>query len=353
MTPLEEIILAAIRAEGPMRLDRYMALCLGHPQYGYYTSRDPFGAAGDFVTAPEISQMFGELIGVWAVGAWQAMGEPACLGIVELGPGRGTLMADLLRAARVAPAFLAAASVHLVETSLVLRGRQRQALPYPAAWHESLATVPDGPFILIANEFFDALPARQFQFAGGRWRERVIGIDGGGLCFGLADHGLPPPAIAKGAEGDIIELSAARQAIATEAGRRLARHPGAALIIDYGHLATSPGDTLQAVHRHRHVPVTFRPGESDLTSHVDFEALAAGIEAGGGKALTPLTQGTFLERMGLAARAATLAARADEAVAARIASEARRLAHEDEMGNLFKVLAAASPELPGLYPFTP
>jgi NADH dehydrogenase [ubiquinone] 1 alpha subcomplex assembly factor 7 len=268
VTPLERLIAEAIVSEGPMRLDRYMALCLGHPEHGYYMSRDPFGARGDFITAPEISQVFGELIGVWCAAAWAAMGAPDPFNLIELGPGRGTLMSDTLRAAKVMPGFREAALLHLVETSPVLRRRQEDKLG-AATWHDSVAGPPDGPCLVIANEFFDALPIRQFERRDGRWMERVIGLEAGHLALGLIDA---CDFNAQGADSNIIEFSPARAEVAFEIGRRLARHPGAALIIDYGHVQSAPGDTLQALRGHRFVPVTQAPGECDLTSHVDRSA---------------------------------------------------------------------------------
>jgi NADH dehydrogenase [ubiquinone] 1 alpha subcomplex assembly factor 7 len=257
VSPLENLIRETIAAEGPMRIDRYMGLCLGHPRHGYYMARDPFGEGGDFVTAPEISQLFGELVGVWCATAWQMMGMPARFNLVELGPGRGTLMGDILKASRVMPGFREAAQVHLVETSPVLRAAQRQKLGEGVEWHETLATLAEGPMVLVANEFFDALPIRQLQRRHGQWCERVIGLDGDKLTIGLA-----PFAGAQGGEGgdgDIIEFSAVRAEAGREIGARLAGHPGVALIIDYGHLRSAPGDTLQALRRHTFTAITETP----------------------------------------------------------------------------------------------
>lgn len=348
MPPLEPVLAELIAAEGPLRIDRYMALCLGHPQHGYYITRDPLGEKGDFITAPEVSQVFGELAGVWAVGAWAAMGQPEAFSLVELGPGRGTLMADVLRTVRkAAPGFAAAASLHLVETSPVLRESQRQAVGEGATWHDRLEDVPEGPMILIANEFFDAIPIRQFERRDGVWRERVVGLEDGRLAIGLG--GIVPGTMGK--DGDILEFAPAREEIARHIGTRLAAHQGAALIIDYGHLHTAPGDTLQAMRGHRFVPVTEAPGEADLTSHVDFEKLARAITEGGGAAHPGLTQREFLLAMGLAQRIAQLAGKADEPTRAILARQMARLADEAEMGNLFKVLAATSPGMTTPYPF--
>lgn len=356
MTPLEGLIRDFIASEGPMRLDRYMGLCLGHPQHGYYMTRDPLGERGDFITAPEVSQMFGELIGVWAISAWAAMGQPNPFSFVELGPGRGTLMSDMLRTARkAAPGFAEAAEVHLVETSPVLAARQRAtlaALGVHALWHEDLTMVPQGPAIIIANEFFDAIPIRQFEYRVGRWHERAIGLEDGELTIGLSPAALggPVPQVAAG-EGVVIEQAPARAAIAEHIGQRLERHAGAALIVDYGHLVSGPGDTLQAMKGHAHVPITAAPGECDLTSHVDFEALARSLRAGGAEIFPAFSQRDFLLAMGLAQRTAQLAASAGPEIRDVLGRQAARLADENQMGNLFKVLAAGSPGLAPLYPF--
>lgn len=348
MSPLEQIIAEIIAAEGPMRIDRYMALCLGHPEHGYYMAREPFGAEGDFVTAPEVSQVFGELIGVWCVAAWAAMGQPRAVSLVELGPGRGTLMSDVLRTIRkAAPPMAQAIKVHLVETSERLRQIQRRTLAGDVQWHNSLEGVPEGPMIVLANEFFDALPIRQFEKRQGRWAERVIGFDGSRLSLGLMPAELGP----QGQDGDVIEFAPARTEVARAIGERLARSKGAALIVDYGHLVSAPGDTLQAMRKHAHVPVTESPGDCDLTSHVDFEALGRAIGAGGGRVHRALEQGVFLNAMGLQQRTQQLAAKADPAASSRLIRQAERLAGGEQMGKLFKVLAATSPELETPYPF--
>lgn len=349
MNPLEHVLAELIAAEGPLRIDRYMSLCLGHPRHGYYVTRDPLGEKGDFITAPEVSQVFGELIGVWAVGAWGQMGQPTAFNLVELGPGRGTLMADVLRTVRkAAPAFAAAASLHLVETSPVLRARQREAVGEAASWHDRLEDVPEGPMIVIANEFFDAIPIRQFERRDGQWHERVVGLAGDGR-LGLGLGGIVPGTM--GRDGDVMEFAPAREDIARHIGARLARHAGAGLIVDYGHLHTAPGDTLQAMRQHRFVPVTEAPGEADLTSHVDFEKLAQALGEAGAVPLPALTQREFLLAMGLAQRIAQLAGKADEATSATLHRQMARLADEAQMGNLFKVLGVISPGMSPPYPF--
>jgi NADH dehydrogenase [ubiquinone] 1 alpha subcomplex assembly factor 7 len=344
MTPLEKIIGEIIAAEGPMPIDHYMGLCLGHPVHGYYMNRDPFGEQGDFMTAPEISQIFGELIGVWCAAAWDAMGKPAHFNLAELGPGRGTLMADILKAAKVMPGFREAARIHLVEMSPTLRKLQKEKLGDDVIWHGSIANVPDGPLLLIANEFFDAIPIRQFEKRQGKWLERCIGAEGMGFMPAALDN-------AQGANGDVIEFAPQRLEIAKEIARRLAKQKGCALIIDYGHLQTAPGDTLQAVRAHEYVAVTDQPGESDITSHVDFEALAKALSQGGAAVHLAITQRAFLLAMGLERRAAILSSRADANTKEILARAAARLTGETEMGNLFKVMVATSPELPPPYPF--
>lgn len=348
-TPLEDVIIAMIREDGPMPIDRYMALCLGHPLHGYYMSRDPFGPDGDFITAPEISQIFGELAGIWCAAAFQAMGAPRTFMLIELGPGRGTLMSDILRAARVMPGFREAAQVHLVETSPVLRRLQAAKLASAAAWHETIESVPDGPSIIIANEFFDALPIRQYEFRGGQWKERRVGLNAAGrLVIGLTAFPLAGPS---GPDGAILEAGPLRVDIARLLAARLARSPGAALVFDYGHAASALGDTLQAVRRHKFCSILDRPGEADLTSHVDFESLTRAFSEHGAITHGPVTQRQFLLAMGLEARAALLGRSAKPEQRKVIAHATERLAGENQMGNLFKVMAATSPGLATPYPF--
>jgi NADH dehydrogenase [ubiquinone] 1 alpha subcomplex assembly factor 7 len=348
-TPLEDLIIAMIREDGPMPVDRYMALCLGHPVHGYYTSRDPFGPDGDFITAPEISQIFGELIGIWCAAAFQALGAPSQFLLVELGPGRGTLMSDILRAAKVMPGFREGARIHLVETSPALRKLQADRLGRTVTWHESIDTLPQDPAIIIANEFFDALPISQYEFRDGKWMERRIGLSAGDrLVIGLSAFPLArPPA----AEGAILEVAPMREEIAGALGRRLARSPGIALVIDYGHTASALGDTLQAVHRHKFCSILDRPGEADLTAHVDFESLGRAFTQGGAAIHGPITQRHYLFAMGLEARAANLAKAAKLPERKIIARATERLAGENQMGNLFKVMTALSPGLATPYPF--
>lgn len=360
MTPLGREIARLIAADGPITVARYMALCLGHPVHGYYMTRDPFGAGGDFVTAPEVSQMFGELVGLWCVETWQRLGAPDPFRLVELGPGRGTLMADALRAARLVPAFGQAAQVHLVETSPVLRACQQATLAaggHAAHWHADVADVPAGPAIVIANEFFDALPLRQFVRTPRGWCERLVGLDvAGGLAFGVAAE--PEPALRMAApEGAVVEVAEASAAIVQQLAARVGAQGGVLLAIDYGHAESGFGDTLQAVKRHAFVDALAGPGEADLTVHVDFAALAraAGSAAARANVLVhgPVTQGHFLTALGLDQRAATLARRAGAAGAAAVEAARARLAGEGPggMGGLFKVLAVSDGAVPSLAGF--
>lgn len=356
---LTALLQARIAADGPMRLDDYMATCLLHPQHGYYTTRDPLGAAGDFITAPEISQMFGELVGLALAQAWLDQGQPARFTLAELGPGRGTLMADALRATRAVPGFHAAAEVVLVERSPTLRAAQARTVP-TARWCADVTDLPDRqPLFLVANEFFDALPIRQFtRDAGADWRETVIGLTpDGALCLGLgppAPYALLAHRLTDTRPGDRVEICPAAAAIIAAITRRMAAHGGAALIIDYGG-GPSLGDTFQALRAHAPVDPLADPGCADLTAHVDFTALAAQARAAVAvSAITP--QGLFLERLGITARAERLAAALHGAARAAHVAAHRRLTHPDEMGSLFKVLGLSprhAPPLPGLLPDTP
>ncbi|MBN8631366.1 MAG: SAM-dependent methyltransferase [Rhodobacterales bacterium] len=348
MTPLAQLLIERIREDGPISVADYMAECLLHPVHGYYTTRDPFGAAGDFTTAPEISQMFGELIGLALAQAWLDRGSPAPFTLAELGPGRGTLMADILRATKGVPGFHAAAQVVLVEASPVLRRVQAATLaPYTTGWLDGVEDLPEQPLFLVANEFLDALPIRQFQRGPEGWRERLIGLRADQLTFGLS---APLPQIPEtlafrnAPEGALVEdCLPARQTVAGVA-TRIARHGGLALIIDYGGWQ-SQGDTFQALRNHAPDDPLAHPGEADLTAHVDFEPLAA---------LAPAfaydRQGEFLTRLGIDARAERLARNLTGAALENHRAAHRRLTHPEEMGSLFKVLAltsAGAPPPPG------
>jgi len=323
----------------PERLDRFMARAAA----AYYASRDPFGAGGDFITAPEMTQAFGECLGLWAAIAWEGMGRPDPVILAELGPGRGTLMQDALRAvAEVAPRFRAALRLHLVETSPRLRALQADRLGSAvAAWHAEIDTLPSGAAIVIGNEFFDALPIRQFVRRGGTWMERFVAD--GAFCEAPAEDAPPLPADAD--EGTVLEVSEPARAIAAALGARLARQGGLALFLDYGPERSGPGESLQAVSRHGPADPLANPGTADITAHVDFAALAAAARGAGARVFGPLPQGVFLARCGLFSRAAILA-RMDPRGAARHLGAAHRLTAPEHMGRLFKAICFCHPDLP-------
>jgi SAM-dependent MidA family methyltransferase len=351
MTPLEAEIRSIIAEEGPISVARYMALCLSHPAHGYYTTRDPIGARGDFVTAPEISQMFGELIGLWAVATWELMGAPHPLRLVELGPGRGTLMADVLRAAAVLPDFVRALRVHLIETSPTLRRQQDDVLNgrgVTVRWHGDFSEVPEGPLIVVANEFFDALPVHQAVKAPDGWHERLIGVDEAGrLAFAVHREpvrgldGMLPPHVRAAPIGSLYEWRSGH--VARELGERLQRDGGAALIIDYGHIASDVGQTLQAVAQHGLADPLTQPGRIDITAHVDFAAIVRAAQPSGARAHGPVAQGDFLRRLGIAERAGKLKERATPAQISDIDNALARLTATGPtgMGEMFKVLGLA------------
>lgn len=346
MNPLERDLIEEIRTSGPIGVDRFMGAALAH----YYASRDPLGAAGDFTTSPEISQVFGEIIGLWGADLWQRLGGPLPLKLIELGPGRGTLMADLLRALKVLPALRQAVEVHFVETSPTLRAAQARTLRHrhpdlTPQWHDTLAQVPAGPTLLVANEFFDALPIRQWLRRGDQWCERRIGLDGtGALAFAAGPVGMPPIVPLVATDGDLFETCEPALAIAGEIGRRLAAAPGAAVLIDYGHGRSAVGDTLQALKGHAYAPVLADPGEADLTAHVDFDALGRALGAAGANVAALEQQGRFLIDHGAELRLDALLRGKDETAALALKTGVRRLLDPMEMGRLFKVLAATSPE---------
>ncbi len=354
MNALAELLARRIRAHGPLTVAEFMAEALGHPEYGYYATRDPLGRRGDFTTAPEISQIFGELIGLWCVDLWDRMGRPSSFVLAELGPGRGTLMADALRAARLVPEFLAALRLHLVETSPVLRRIQHRALRrFDPSWHDSVASLPGGPLLVIANEFIDALPIRQLVKTDAGWHEKLVGLsaEADALAFALSPAPGPSAALVSdelrmAVPGSVCEINPAGLAVADTIARRLVEGGGAALVVDYGYVKRACGDTLQALRRHqRHDPLE-NPGDADLTAHVDFTALAETAAAAGATVWGPVTQGAFLQSLGMAARAERLLAAATPAQAADIGTACRRLIDPKEMGTLFKVLCIAAPTLP-------
>jgi NADH dehydrogenase [ubiquinone] 1 alpha subcomplex assembly factor 7 len=344
---LAETLRARIAERGFITVAEYMELALG----GYYSDRDPLGRAGDFITAPEISQMFGEMIGLWCVDLWSRLGKPDPFLLVELGPGRGTLMADALRAAKRAPDFLKAAEIHLVEVNATLIAAQRDSLTgFAPRWHRTFDTLPPGPMLVIANEFWDALPIHQFVMTESGWRERSVALEHGKLAFALADPGdalaLIRPSHRAAAKGQIAEVSPAGQRLAAALARRLNRHSGAALIVDYGPSESGLGDSLQALKGHRHHDPLLEPGTADLTSHVDFAALADAARRSGAAVFGPTTQGAFLQALGIALRADALKARSDAATRTEIDGALQRLIGDAGMGSLFKVMAIASPDSP-------
>jgi NADH dehydrogenase [ubiquinone] 1 alpha subcomplex assembly factor 7 len=333
-------IAALIGADGPIPIEQYMALANAH----YYATRDAIGAAGDFITAPEVSQMFGEIVGLAFADGWQRAGSPDAV-LVELGPGRGTLATDMLRAMRVAGL---APPLHFVETSPLLRERQRAQQP-DAVWHDTIATLPeDAPLLVVANEFFDALPIRQLVNTLSGWRERLvaIGVDGFEATPGDVPRDREVPSHLRHVDpGGIIESCPAARRLIGALARRLHDQGGMMLVIDYGHVGGAHGDTLQAVHAHAYADPFARPGASDLTAHVDFAALAGSARHAGGHVSGPVEQGEWLVSLGLAGRAATLS-RGSPGRAEEIGAAYRRLTHPDEMGALFKVMAVSAPGWP-------
>jgi len=348
MGPLGLIIKQRIESAGPISVAEYMALALTHPKHGYYTSGDPLGAAGDFVTAPEVGQVFGELIGAWCVVQWQAMGSPDAVNWVELGPGRGTLMADALHAARRMPGFMAAVRLHLVEANTTLRATQavtleRAGLAQPPVWHATFDDTPDGPLLLVANEFFDALPVHVYQRTPEGWRERLVALDPDGTAFRFVLSAvlptLPLPGGIEAGAGSVVEVAPAAMRTVHDIAARIVCHGGAALIIDYGRAVSAPGESLQAVRAHRPVPVLDDPGRADITAHVDFGALADAARTAGGAVWGPVGQGPFLSRLGIHERTERLARSAPPDTRERLFAALHRLTDPDEMGTLFKVMA--------------
>ncbi|MBD9373277.1 class I SAM-dependent methyltransferase [Rhizobium sp. ARZ01] len=360
-TPLAEKIKALIRTNGPISVTDYFSLCLADPEHGYYRTREPFGREGDFITAPEVSQLFGEMLGVFMVHAWQKHGMPQGVRFAEIGPGRGTMMADMLRViARLAPTLYDNATFHLIETSERLQAVQRQTLGARAervTWHESFDQMPAGFLLLAANELFDAIPIRQFVRTQSGFRERMVGLDADGeLTFAAGVAGIDPTLLPEGHRnqrpGAIYEFAPAREAVMAAISERLRMQGGTALVIDYGHVASGFGDTLQAVLRHAFDPPLAHPGEADLTSHVDFQRLAEVARETGLRVHGPQHQGDFLMGLGLADRASALGRGRDENLQRQIIADVERLAGSGagNMGDLFKVLAVTSAEVP-LAPF--
>ena len=403
--PLVDHLIGLIQAQGPIPLSDYMATCLYHPAHGYYVTGAPLGAKGDFITAPEVSQMFGELIGLWCLQTWEDMGAPEKFVLAELGPGRGTLMSDLMRAARLNPKFGQAAQIHLVESNTYLQTQQASALQRfgHLTWHKRFADLPDGPMILIANEFFDCLPVRQFVRQDDHWHERMVGLEGQNqlklvlspdpvpiektdilrksafdpsrreLTLAPQDEGLGrkpfldseedrrsvskdqemagpnstlrSPTMPGVKDGDVMELCPQAISLTGELTQRLAQDMGRALIIDYGYGARY-GDTLQAVKDHDYVDILHTPGQADLTAHVNFASLATIAQDAGMRVQGPIPQSEFLGHLGLPIRAALLKKSATPEQATQIDQAAHRLTAEDQMGTLFKALCLSHPALP-------
>jgi SAM-dependent MidA family methyltransferase len=349
-----------IASSGPMPVWRYMELCLTHPRYGYYISRDPLGREGDFTTSPEISQMFGELLGLWAASVWRALGAPEVLRLIELGPGRGTLMADALRALRVLPPLQQALHVHLVEINPVLRDKQAAALSgvQNVSWHADLDQVPPGPSVIFANEFFDVLPVHQMVKREDGWHERTVEIGADGeFAFGAAAEAVPrfelllPPLVRAAPVGAIFEWRPDTEIM--KIALRLRENGGAALIVDYGHNRSDAGDTFQAIARHSFADPLKNPGQADVTAHVDFQALAQAAEDVGARVHGPVSQGEFLKRLGIEQRALALMSKTSPEVSADISGALKRLTEGGRggMGAMFKVLAVSDPALETLAGF--
>lgn len=343
MTELEALIRQKIEREGPVSVAQYMQLALQHPSFGYYMKGDPLGVAGDFTTAPEISQMFGELIGLWCAEMWARLGKPAVFVLLELGPGRGTLMQDALRATRKIEGFHAAMRLMLMETNETLMAAQKSNLDvYAPAYLTDLDALPEAPVIAVANEFLDALPIHQYIRSQDGWHERMVGIDGDRFVFVSDTRAVPLPLPE---DRDFYEVSPVAVSMVQYLARHIAKHGGAALFIDYGDCAMASGDTLQAVSGHKSVSVLERPGAVDLTAHVDFAALKLAAGREGALATPCVSQAAFLKAMGIELRAWQLKLKAGYDEAQEIDRALERLTGEGEMGCLFKAMAIAAPDV--------
>ena len=351
MNALAAQIIALIAQNGPLTIAQYMAIALGDPRHGYYATRPALGGQGDFITAPETSQMFGELVGLWCAQAWLDIGAPTPANLIELGPGRGVMMSDMLRAAKALDAYRAALRVTLVETSAPLMGEQARTLAgHEIKWMSALAEAPAGPSLIVANEFLDCLPIRQFVRTPEGWREKVVGARDGALTFGLinapvTDNALIPPALKTAPDGAVAEVAPGLASFIETLAARLHAHPGYALFFDYGAPTPDGGDTFQALRRHASADPLDAPGESDLTAHVDFNAVKRHAEAAGLLACGPIAQGAWLRAMGIETRAAALQT-AQPAQADLIARQRDRLIAPDQMGVLFQAICLSSPGLP-------
>jgi NADH dehydrogenase [ubiquinone] 1 alpha subcomplex assembly factor 7 len=347
MSAVEDHLFELIQSEGPISVAQYMAIASTDGPQSYYGAQDPFGASGDFTTSPEISQTFGELVGLWCAQTWLDQDRPHNPRLIELGPGRGVCMADALRAIRsAAPEFLEAATLHLVETSQRLRDKQREVIETPAEWHDRLVDIPDGPTFLFANEFFDALPIRQFVQTERGWCEQCVALtsDSKRLTFALSPDPLPnadivPLDARHASQNEVIEICAAAGSITTTVAQRIRTRGGAALFVDYGYERPKTGDTLQAVKAHRFHPVLVDPGEADLSAHVNFQALAESARSERTATHGPVAQRMFLKRIGIEKRASNLMHGKNPEECDSIMAGIHRLTAEEEMGSLFKCLA--------------
>ena len=343
-TPLKSRIITHIKNSGPLPLAEYMHWCMADPRDGYYANQEAIGAKGDFITAPEISQIFGEMIGIWAVETWEALGKPSSFNLVELGPGKGTLMLDLLRIGNAVPEFLNAAQVQMIETSEKLITTQKQTLAHHdnITWHKSLQEIPPQPTLVIANEFLDVLPIRQYVKTENQWREHAIGVDKKDnlvwtLGTGILDSDSLPQDASSQPDGAIFEISTIREAFIANTADLIKENKGAALFIDYGHGKTGFGDTVQAMRAHGFTGILEEPGLADLTSHVDFDALAKTANSADLQVSALVKQGEFLLAKGLIERAGQLGHQQSPEIQEQLTQQAERLALPDEMGNLFKV----------------
>lgn len=352
MTALKDRITAQIKREGPLSVAEYMAVCLFDPTDGFYPTRDPLGSEGDFITAPEVSQIFGELLGLWCVQSWRDMGSPKDIHLIELGPGRGVMMSDMLRAGKLDPNFIQAAKVTLVEASPALEAVQGQTLagsPCPITWASSLDASPEGPCLIIGNEFLDCLPIRQFIRKGDVWHERIVHIGKDGkLEFAIspaADKSVDLSHFVNVPDGALVELCSGLAQMADSLQKRFTRNDGRALFIDYGPAKPEIGDTLQAISKHKKVDPLTSPGNADLTARVDFGYLKSKAESEELSVFGPTTQAELLLNLGLAQRQAALSQRFPDK-AEKLAAQTERLVSADQMGELFKAICIQSGGLP-------
>ncbi len=345
MTTLKNHIQNLIEENGPISIAHFMELCLTHPKLGYYTGRDPLGREGDFITAPETSQMFGELIGLFMADYWLGLGSPKPFHFIELGPGRGTLMADALRAIKIIPGMAESIHVHFLEVSPALMAKQKKAVP-EATWHETLDDIPFGCSFIIANEFFDCLPIRQFVMTDSGWAERMVGLEGEGLVFTLSEKNLPSNLPMTAEIGNIFEVCPQAGYWMDAIASKLMTSGGMGLIIDYGYSAQGFGDTFQAIQKHEYADVLQNPGACDLTAHINFHDLKTRGQNAELDVYGPVFQGEFLQTIGLEHRASQLLKSANRPQEKEILAAVKRLVDEGEMGTLFKVLAMVKKDYP-------